>query len=265
MAATRARRRDTELRPLRYIPGDSAVHRIWAGTKIVIVGVVSLVVSLRPTWRAIALVGALVILAIAVARIPRRAVPRIPSWVWMVLALGAAIDIMWGPAPHRHVLGATISTTAADQWARLLLVGVELLALAAVIAWTTRLGDLAPALGRLLRPFRALRLPVDELVVAVALCVRCFPLLAEELRVLLAARRLRPELRDPGFRAALREPVDLLVAATTVCLRRSRELADAIEARGGVGVVSEDESRPRVVDLTVIGAVIVLLVFVFVP
>jgi len=265
MPATNARRRDTELRPLRYLPGDSAVHRIWAGTKIVTVAVVSLAVSLRPTWRAIGLVGALVVVTIVVARIPRGAVPRIPSWVWMVLALGGAIDIMWGPAPHKHVLGATISTTAADQWARLLLVGVELLALAAVTAWTTRLGDLAPAMGRLLRPLRVVRVPVDEWVVAVALCVRCFPLLAEELRVLLAARRLRPELRDPGFRAALREPVDLLVAATMVCLRRSRELADAIEARGGVGVVSEDESRPRAADFLVIIAVIGLVAFVFVP
>jgi energy-coupling factor transporter transmembrane protein EcfT len=265
MAATRARRRDTELRPLRYIPGDSAVHRLWAGTKLLVVGVVSLTVSLRPTWRAIALVGALVVAAIAIARIPRGAVPRIPSWVVMVLVFGGIIDIMWGPAPHRHVLGATISTTAADQWARLLLVGVELLALAAVIAWTTRLSDLAPAMARLLRPARAVRLPVDEIVVAVALCVRCFPLLAEELRLLLAARRLRPELHDPSFRAALREPVDLLVAATTVCLRRSRELADAIEARGGVGVVGEDERRPHVVDFAVIVAVIALVSFVFVP
>jgi energy-coupling factor transporter transmembrane protein EcfT len=263
--ATPARRRDTELRPLRYIPGDSAVHRLWAGTKIVAVGAVSLALSLRPSWRALALVGAVVVAAIVVARIPRGAVPRIPSWILMVLVVGGLVDVMYGPSPRWHVLGIAISRQAVDQWTRLLLVGVELLALAATVAWTTRLGDLAPAMGKVLRPLRLLRVPVDELIVALALCVRCFPLLAEELRVLLAARRLRPEFHDPGFRAALREPVDLLVAATSVCLRRSRELADAIEARGGMGVVSADESRPHGIDAVVIVAVAAAVAFVFVP
>jgi energy-coupling factor transport system permease protein len=261
----RARRRDTELRFLRYLPGDTVVHRFWAGTKILAVGGVSLALSLRPTWRAIAIVGAIVVFALAAARIPRGAIPRIPGWIVSVLVMGGVVTVLWGPAPHRRVLGASISVTAADQWTRLLLVGAELLVLAAVVAWTTRLGDLAPAIGKLLRPFRVLRLPVDELTVAVALCVRCFPLLAEELRILLAARRLRPELREGGVRAAMREPVDLLVAATTVCLRRSREMADAIEARGGFGEVSDGASRPRLLDGAVLCALTLCVALVFVP
>jgi energy-coupling factor transport system permease protein len=262
---TRARRRDTELRFLRYLPGDTVVHRFWAGTKILAVGGVSLAVSLRPTWRAIAIVGAVVVTALVAARIPRGAIPRIPSWIVSILVMGGLVTVLWGPAPHRRILGASISVTAADQWTRLLLVGTELLVLAAVVAWTTRLGDLAPAIGKLLRPFRVIRLPVDELTVAVALCVRCFPLLAEELRILLAARRLRPELREVGFRATMREPVDLLVAATTVCLRRSREMADAIEARGGFGEVSDGASRPRLLDGAVLAALTLCVALVFVP
>jgi energy-coupling factor transporter transmembrane protein EcfT len=259
------RRRDTELRLLRYLPGDTVVHRLWAGTKILVVGAVSLALSLRPTWRALGIVGALVVVTLAAARIPRTAVPRIPSWIITVLVAGGLVDMMWGPSPHRRVLGVSISSTAADQWTRLLLVGIDLLVLAAVVAWTTRLSDLAPAIGKLLRPFRALRLPVDELTVAVALCVRCFPLLAEELRILLAARRLRPELREGGVRSVMREPVDLLVAATTVCLRRSRELADAIEARGGFGVISDHESHARPLDYAVLVAASALVALVFVP
>jgi energy-coupling factor transporter transmembrane protein EcfT len=249
------RGRDTELRFLRYLPGDTVVHRLWAGTKILSVAGVSLALSLRPSWPTLGIVGAVVVVALLAARIPRGAVPRIPSWVLTVLVLGGVISVMWGPAPHVRILGISISTTALDQWTRLLLVGVELLALAAVVAWTTRLGDLAPAMRKLMRPLRVVRVPVDELTVAIALCVRCFPLLAEELRILLAARRLRPELQAPGFRAAMREPIDLLVAATTVCLRRSRELADAIEARGGFGEVSDVAGRPRLRD----GVVLVVL------
>lgn len=248
------RGRDTELRFLRYLPGDTVVHRLWAGTKILSVAAVSLALSLRPTWRTLGIVGVIVVAALTAARIPRGAIPRIPAWIVTVLVTGGLVSAMWGPEPHRRILGVQISTTAADQWTRLLLVGIQLLVLAAVVAWTTRLSDLAPAMRQLLRPLRVVRLPVDELTVAMALCVRCFPLLAEELRILLAARRLRPELREAGFRATVREPVDLLVAATTVCLRRSRELADAIEARGGFGEVSDGASRPRLRDGVVLAA-----------
>ena len=264
-SSTAPRRRDSELRMLRYLPGDSVVHRLWAGTKIIVAAAASLALSLRPTWRALGIVGAIVIVTLVIARIPRTAVPRIPGWILYVLVLGGVVDVMWGPSPRHRVLGVVVSTTALDQWSRLLLVGVELLALAAVIAWTTRLGELAPAMGKLLRPFRVVRLPVDELTVAIALCVRCFPLLAEELRILLAARRLRPELRAVGLRSIMREPVDLLVAATTVCLRRSRELADAIEARGGFGMVSDHESSPHVIDYAVLLTTAALIVLVFVP
>ena len=62
-----ARPRDTELRMLRYLPGDTPVHRMWAGTKILCVAAASLALSLRPTWRALGIVGALVIVALVAA------------------------------------------------------------------------------------------------------------------------------------------------------------------------------------------------------
>ena len=66
---------------------------------------------------------------------------------------------------------------------------------AALVGWTTQLGAVAPALARLARPLRVLRLPVDEWIVAIALALRCLPLLIDEMRTLAAARRLR--YRDP--------------------------------------------------------------------
>jgi len=104
-----------------------------------------------------------------------------------------------------------------------------------VLGWTTHLADLGPALTRLFAPLRVVRFPVDEIVAAVTLCVRCLPLLVDELRTLYAVRRLR----HPAVPTTLREEVlnlhDLLVGALVSALRRAREMADAIEGRGGVG------------------------------
>jgi energy-coupling factor transporter transmembrane protein EcfT len=131
---------------------------------------------------------------------------------------------------------------------------VLLLLGSALIGWTTPLAELAPALGRLLSPLRRIRMPVDEIVLSVALSVRCLPLLVDELRVLYAARRVRqPEIQQ-GAKSLFDEAVDLLVSALVAATRRAQEMGAAIEARGGLGAASRPGSRPRLVD----GAVMVL-------
>src|SRR5439155_3696334 len=120
-------------------------------------------------------------------------------------------------------------------WARFTALALLLGMAAVVLAWTTPPADLAPALGRLSRPLRWLRLPADELVMTVALSVRCVPLLFDEVRVLHAARRVRETEEPTGWGVRARRAHDLLVTALVSSVRRAGELADAMEARGGVG------------------------------
>ena len=94
-----------------------------------------------------------------------------------------------------------------------------------------------------------------------ALSIRCLPLLIDEIRTLAAARRLRqrdePD-RGRRLRRLRSEPQDLLVTALVVSLRRAHDLAEAIDARGGFGVVSDSRSGPGAVDavaLLVVAAV----------
>ncbi len=150
-----------------------------------------------------------------------------------------------------------------DAYCRFVAVGVALLVAAALVGWTTPLGEIAPAVSRLLAPLRLVRVPVDEAAVAVALSVRSLPLLVDELRTLVAARRLRPAPpRRPGTRDLqhwLDELVDLLVAALAVSMRRAGELAEAITARGGTGLIAARTMRPRLADgvaLLVVAAVL---------
>jgi energy-coupling factor transporter transmembrane protein EcfT len=134
-----------------------------------------------------------------------------------------------------------------EEWTRLTLLVTVILVAAALVSWTTPLAEVAPALARLGTPLRWLRVPVDEWATTVALSIRCLPLLLDEIRTLAAARRLRQH-DDPHrrrrWRRLTREPQDLLVTALVVSLRRAHDLADAIEARGGFGLVSDSPSRP---------------------
>jgi energy-coupling factor transport system ATP-binding protein len=247
----RGRRRTTELTLLRPVPGNSPVHALWAGTKILSVAAISLVLSIRPTWPAIGVLGGFVLASLILARIPPGAAPRLPRWFWIALFLGAALTLRSNKAPIVHVGALELSMGGLDQWARYTVLAAVILAGAALVSWTTPLAEVAPALSRLGTPLRWLRLPVDEWAIASALSIRCLPLLTDEIRTLAAARRLRAREPEPGvgrLTRALIEARDLLLAALTVSLRRAHELGDAIEARGGFGLVSDTRSRPRPLD-----------------
>ena len=259
--------RETELTFLRLVPGDSLVHRLWAGTKLLIAFELAAVVSISPTWAALAIVSAVVALGLLIARIPLGAFPRLPTWFFIAIAIGGATSVLGNAEPVVHIGGFPISIGGLSDWLRLLLLGAILVVSGALVGWTTPLGEIAPAFGRLSRPLRWLRLPVDEWVVAVAVAIRCLPLLIDEIRMLIAARRLRrSEASEPEtFRELIRETHDLLSTAIVVSIRRARDLADAMIARGGLGGAVADAvggpGKRDAVVLTVVTAIAVGTVF----
>lgn len=233
-----------ELPWLRPIPGDTVVHRLWAGTKLVAVIAFGAALSINPSWPAIGVVTLPVTVALLAARIPLGARPRLPAWFWLVLLVGALIGLRSGGPPIVHVGAVGFELGGVNTWARVTAIPVLLLAAAALLTWTTPLAELAPALAVLFSPLRLLRLPVDEWATTLALSLRCLPLLVDETRTLLAARRLRPARPGRTWRHRIGEPHDLLTAALVTALRRAEELGQAVEARGGIGAVADRPARP---------------------
>ena len=228
----------TEVNLLRHLPGDSPVHRLWAGTKIGSMIAVGIAISLRPTWWGELIVVGMFLLGWALVRAPLGAFPRFPRWFWIGVAITSLTSLVAGGKPKVHIGGLTIGLGGLDNWGKLTLLVLILLALTALLGWTTRLGEVAPALGTLTRPLRWMRLPVDEMIVVVALSVRCLPLLVDEIRTLHAARRLRGVPFPETVREALSAVHDLIVTALVSSVRRGHEMAEAIVARGGMGTTT---------------------------
>ena len=124
-----------------------------------------------------------------------------------MLGISGGLASMAGHLPHLSVGRVTLGFGGLDAYCRFVGVSVALLLAAALVGWTTPLGEIAPAVSRLLGPLRWIRVPVDEAAVAVALCVRSLPLLVDEMRTLVAARRLRPAPPRPG-RSTLQQLLD---------------------------------------------------------
>ena len=235
-------RREPELTFLRLVPGRSLLHRLWAGTKLIVAAELAVMVSISPSWQMLGVAAAVVALEILVARIPLGAFPRLPNWFFGALVIGALLNLWSTTKPIAHVGGIALSVGGLEQWARFTVLAIVLVTSGALIGWTTPLGEVAPALSRLGRPLRWLRLPVDEWVIAIGLAIRCLPLLIDEIRTLSAARRLRVHEDPDGaaarpratVRALLIETHDLMATAIVASIRRARDLADAIVARGGL-------------------------------
>ena len=234
--------------PLREVPGDSPVHRLWAGTKLVVVMILGILTWVLPSWPALGTVAAFVIVTALVAGIPLGAIPRPPWWFWTLILIGALFNLFF-------------SVAALVIYLRTVTLGLVVVSSSILIIWTTPLAEIAPAIATLMKPLRRLRLPVDEWAVAIALCLRGLPLLIDEMRLLRAAHRLRPKApAKSGHPSAEMGIVDMITAAMSSALRRSAEMSEAVTARGGTGRLTAYPSRPGRADAVVLTGVVLAAV-----
>jgi len=260
---TRQRRPVVLLRP---VPGTSFIHELWAGTKLIVVFAISLLLSFYPGWIAIALMAVLVVVAMRLAHIPRGVLPSVPRWLWLLLLFGAVTAAMGGGDPVIQLWSHDVEIGGLLKFLRFTALSIVLLALGAMVSWTTNVADVAPAVATLGRPLKWFRFPVDDWAVALALALRAFPMLIDEFRLLFAARRLRPKPvlpeGQPRRRRWFADLVDLLAAGVTVALRRADEMGDAITARGGMGQISASTARPGRSDAVALAIVALVCVAV---
>ena len=200
--------------------------------------------------------AALMLAAFLAARLPRGISPRLPWWLGAVLC---------GRARSRPRLGRRpqMSTWVRSRWAWEVWATSHCFSMVAIDVLAAAPARLDDAPGRAVarsreaaRPaLRHLRVPVDELVGAIALSIRCLPLLLEEARVPRAARSARRPVNPRSFKELGEEAVESGLRGPRQRHRRAREIAEAIEARGGVPTVAP-ETHPFVgVDVLALVAV----------
>jgi energy-coupling factor transporter ATP-binding protein EcfA2 len=247
-----ARRAPRPVVLLRPVPGRSAIHELWAGTKLIAVFGISLLLTCYPGWVVIGLLAALALTAARIAHIPRGALPSAPRWLWFLLTIVGFTAVLAGGSPELQLGTVSLGLGGLLDFLRFTALSIVLLGLGALVSWTTNAAEIAPAVATLGRRLGALRIPVDDWSVALALALRTFPMLMDEFRVLYAARRLRPKqplrTRVARLRRVTADVIDLIVAVITVTLRRADEMGDAIIARGGAGQISAAPSRPKRAD-----------------
>lgn len=111
----------------------------------------------------------------------------------------------------------------------------KLLLLVASVAWfavSAQPVEAIQALSQLLRPFKRLGVPSEDLAMATMLASRFLPLARQEAQILLLAREARGASLSKGGRAAVRHITSLVVPLLLGVLRRSDTLAAALVVKG---------------------------------
>lgn len=192
-----------------YQPGDSLLHRLPAGWKLLLVCflIVAVSVTVRAPWHVLPAIGVTAALY-AVARVPPRAAwGQVRPVVPMLLAI---LALQWVVADLDTALRVTGS----------LLVAV---AVAGLVALTTRVSDMLDAVTRAAQPLRHIGASPDRIALVLVLTIRAIPLLARQLRQVTEARKAR------GLGMSIRA---LVVPTVLSALTTADQLGDALAARG---------------------------------
>lgn len=191
-----------------YTPGDSVLHRLPAGAKLVLLvaaGVGSVFVASVAT---VAVAAVVVLSGYAVARVPPRRLARQLRPLLVLLA----------------VIGAFHVVVAGWQRAAVVVGVIGVLVLAAgLVTLTTRTVDLVDALVAALRPLRVVGVRPERVGLLLALSIRSVPVVLG----------LAAEVRDAQWaRGLTSSPRAYAVPLIIRALHHADDLGEALVARG---------------------------------
>lgn len=216
------------------IPGETPLHRLWAGTKLIAVFALTVGLSFsRGLWGFVAVAGVL-LAGIVAGRIAPALLWRSVRLLVIVFIITAVVLLITTSGTPIFRIGPAVATTNGAELAlRAPVLLLLIVLLAQLVNRTTPPAESVAALGVLLQPLRRVRLPVDEFLTMLAISLRFLPILAEEitrLREAQAARGLSPGRGSLDARLlALESWMTTLITNT---IRRAGELGEAMDARG---------------------------------
>ncbi|KRE29546.1 energy-coupling factor transporter transmembrane protein EcfT [Agromyces sp. Soil535] len=190
-----------------FHPGTSLVHRAPALVKLAVLAALVTAVALIGSLVWLGAASVLVIVLFTVARVPFTLAGRQVVPILWVLAFAVPVQVIFGGWEAAAVMAVRL---------------VLAVAIAALYTLTTPVTATLDAMQALLRPFRRW-VDADRVGLALALTIRCVPLIADLVREVLEARKARGA---EGSLLALAVPV--IVRA----LRTAEHLGEALTARG---------------------------------
>lgn len=219
----------------RYFPGESWIHRLDPRSKLLACIYFIFVLFLANNLQTYTLLWAFTLLSMYMSGVSFRTYLKgVKPLIWLILftvflqilfTSGGTVYFEWGPITITY-FGLTNGFFIFCRFVMIVFVST-------VVTLTTKPIDLTDGINYLLRPLRALKIPVDEFSLMLSISLRFIPNLLDETQKVMDAQRARgTEFGEGNIFIQMKTLVPVLLPLFVSSLNRAEELANAMEVRG---------------------------------
>ena len=232
-----------------YFPGDTAVHKLDARTKLILVIAYIVGLFVAQSWYSYALVILTTAAVMALAKLnPKTAFKGLKPVIFIII-LTAVINIFYTDGDP--VLPGWIITWQGIEKAAMMSIRIILLIVGTfILTYTTSPVALTDGLEKLLNPLKKIKIPVHEMSMMMSMALRFIPTLIEETDKIMSAQKARGADFETGrLKDRAKALLPILIPLFVSAFRRADELAVAMESRCYHG----SEGRTRMKQLKLMG------------
>ena len=222
-----------------YLPGSSLLHRADPRLKIAALTIFAVALFFVGGIAGLLVMGAGLLLALALARVPSRLIFRSIRPVLLLALITFCFQLfLHGGAQLGHLGPLTLYRGGARNGGFLALRLVLLVLSGITLSLTTPPVMLTDALGRLMAPLSRVRFPAYELALMMTIALRFIPALLAEADRIILAQAARGAGLGGGLTGRVRALLPVLIPLFILSFSNADELAQAMESRcyrGGRG------------------------------
>lgn len=254
----------------RYVPGDSFIHRLDPRAKLLGAVFYIVIIFLANNWVTYALMALFALTAIHLSGINRQFfINGVKPLIWLIL-FTVVLQVLFtgGETVYLSLGPIVISQEGIINGIFIFIRFVLIIFMSTLLTLTTMPLSLTDAIEYLLRPFKAVKMPVHEIALMLSIALRFVPTLMDETEKIMNAQRARGvDFGEGNVFQQMKAIVPLLIPLFVSSFNRAEELATAMEARGYQG--GEGRSKYRILhwqrnDTLVMFAYAALAVFLFI-
>ena len=233
-----------------YYPGDSAVHRLDARTKIIATLLYIIELFVVNNFWGFLIAAAALFAVIAISRVPLKFIFRGLTAVFLIIAFTFVLNLFM--VEGRVLWHWKFLTITYEGVHRAFFMAVRLVLLiigSSVMTLTTKPVELTDGLEKLLKPFSKIGLPSHEIALMMTIALRFIPTLMEETDKIIKAQQARgADFESGNLLQRAKSLIPILVPLFVSSFRIAQDLALAMEARcyrGGGGRTRMNEIKFR--------------------
>lgn len=222
----------------RYIPGDSWIHKLDPRAKLLGTIIFIGIIFLANNWMTYLLLLAFALTAIRLSTIKLSFfINGVKPLIWLILFTvvlqvlftgGSTVYFDWGPI----IISQEGLLNGVFIFCRFVLI----IFMSTLLTLTTMPLSLTDAIEYLLRPLKAVKVPVYEIALMLSIALRFVPTLMDETEKIMNAQRARGvDFGEGNIFQQMKAIVPILIPLFVSSFNRAEELATAMEARGYKG------------------------------